>query len=105
MHGEHGAQIGIGLVLELALALGGAELDVGLREPEIEFAGFDGVGVEHRPAGRLDRAAKAGFRPALVHQPADRSADGVIHAGHTAGADGDEFLLCGGGHGKRRQRN
>ena len=97
MHREHRAQIGIGLALELGLALGGVELNVGLRQPEIEFAGLDGVDVEHRAAGRFDRAAKAGFRPALVHQPADRAADRVVDAGHAAGADGDEFLLAAAG--------
>ena len=31
--------------------------------------------------------------PILVHQAADRAAGRVIHASHTTGADGDEFLL------------
>ena len=61
MHREHRAQIGIGLALELGLALGGVELHVGLRQAEIELAGLDGVDVEHRAAGRFDRAAEAGL--------------------------------------------
>src|SRR5205085_6128947 len=58
MHGEHGSQIGVGVALKLTLTFGGGELNVGLRQPEIEFARFDGVGVEDRSAGRFDRAAK-----------------------------------------------
>ena len=37
----------------------------------------------------------------LVDQPADRAAGGVIDAGDTAGADGDEFLLGGNGQGRQ----
>ena len=93
VHGEDGAQIGICVSLELALAFGGIELDVGLREPKIEFAGFDRVDVEHRAARRFYRATKAGLRPILIHQAADGAAHGVVHASDTAGSDGDEFLL------------
>ena len=84
--------------LNCAFALGGAKLNVGLREPEIEFAALDGVDVEHRSASEIDRTAEAGLCPALVHQPADRAANRVVHAGHATGADGHEFLL------RRRRR-
>ena len=44
-------------------------------------------------AGRLDRAAKPGFRAVGIHQTADRAAGRVIDPGHAAGADGDELLF------------
>jgi hypothetical protein len=51
VHGEDRTQIGIAVALELRLALGGVELNVGLREPEIEFSGLDGIDVEYRSTG------------------------------------------------------
>src|SRR5512139_2504040 len=98
MHREDGAQVGIGTgVLEAGEALVGVVLDVRLREPEVELARLDRVDVEHRPAGRLDRAADAVLRAVLVDEAADRAARGVVDAGDTPGADRDELLLGGRG--------
>ena len=71
----------------------------------IEFAGLDGVDVEHRPAGGLHRAADAVFRAVLVDQAADGAAGGVVDARDATGADGHEFLLRlnGGQRGRQRQ--
>ena len=102
MHAEHRAQVAEGAgLLELAHALGGVELDVALGEAEVELAGLDGVDVEHRAAGRFDRAADAVLGAVLVDQAADRAAGRVVHAGDAAGADGDELLL---GHRPARRR-
>ena len=95
MHREHGAQVLVAL-LERAAAVVGLELDVGLRHAEIELAALDRVDVVDRAAGGFDRAANAGLGAVLVDEPADRAADGVVHAGDPAGADRDELLLRGG---------
>jgi hypothetical protein len=73
-------------------------MHVGLRDAHVELAALDRVDVEHRAAGRFDRAADAVLRAVLVDEPADRSARRVIDAGYAAGADRDESLLrlrCG----------
>ena len=94
VHREHRAQVAVGAgVLELAQALGGVVLHVGLREAQVELAGLDGVDVEHRAAGGLHRAADAVLGAVLVDQAADRAAGRVVDAGDAAGADGDELLL------------
>ncbi len=90
---HHRAQLLERPVLELALALGRVVLHIGLRDAHVELARLDGVDVEHRAAGRLDRAADAVLRAVLVDQAADRAARGVVHAGDAAGADGHELLL------------
>jgi hypothetical protein len=74
-----------------------------LRDAEVQLAGLDGVDVEHRAAGGFDRAADAVLGAVLVHQAADGAAGRVVHAGDTAGADGDELLLRQGAGPRRGQ--
>ncbi len=108
---EHGALLGPRAgILERRVALHRVVLDVGLREAHVELAGADGVGVEHRGAGRLDRAADAVLGTVLVDEAADRAAGRVVDAGDATGADGDELLLRGGRRaesaaGERRRGN
>ena len=56
----------------------------------VQLTGPDGVEVVDRPPGTLDAAADAVIFPALVDQPGDGAAGGIVDAGHTAGTDGDE---------------
>src|SRR5690606_23187954 len=103
MHGEDRAQRLVGLgIRELPLAVIGVVLHVRLHHAEIEFAGANGVDVEHRAAGRFHRAADAVLLAGGVDQPADGTARGVVHAGDATGADRDELLLLGNGGGPAR---
>ena len=94
MHGEDGAQLLVGsLIRELAGAVVGVVLPVGLGDAHIQLAGTDGVEIVDRATGRLDRAADAVFLAALVDQAADGASRRIIDAGYAAGADGDEYLV------------
>jgi len=91
---HHRAQVAVRAgILELAQALRRVVLDVRLGHAQVELALLDGVHVEHGAAGRLHRAADAVLGAILVHEAADGSARGVVHAGHAAGADGEVLLL------------
>ena len=91
---EHGAQVfvlaGVG---EIRLAIIGVVLNVGLHDTEFQVAALDRVHVEHRTAGRFDRAADAVFAAVLVHQTADRTARRIIDASDAARSDRDELLI------------
>ena len=80
-------------VLELGQALDGVVLHVRLGRAHVEFAGLDGVHVEHRSPGRLHGAADVVDLAILVDQPADRAARRVIHAGDPTGPDRHVLLL------------
>ena len=104
MHGEHGAQVVIGLALELRLAF------VGVDTARRTATGRNRVRrvlmaltLNTEPPVDSTEQRRPVLRPVLVHQPADRAADRVIDAGHAAGADGDEFLLRHGRRAERRQ--
>src|SRR3546814_16898157 len=71
-------------VLELAGAVIGVVAHIGLHHAQVQFAGLDGVHVEHRTAGGFDRAADAVRGAVFIDQPADGVAGGVVHAGDAA---------------------
>ncbi|MPN53500.1 hypothetical protein SDC9_201164 [bioreactor metagenome] len=93
MQREHRTQVGDRTVLELGQPLHCVELNVGLGDTKVELTRLDGVDVVYRTAGALDRTADTVLGAVLVHQPADRPACGVIHAGDATRTDGDELLL------------
>jgi hypothetical protein len=94
---EHRAQFGVGPLLreEVGAAIS-VMLPVGLCDPEVHFAGRDGVQVEDGTAGALGVAAHAVRGLIAVDQPADVLPRRVVHAGDAPRADGDEALVGAG---------
>ena len=87
------------IILELAGAIVGMVLPVGLGNCQIELALADGIQVVDGTTGTLHRAANTVLFTVHVHQTTDSTASRVINAGYTAGADGHEALLLGGNGG------
>ena len=91
MHGEDRPQILVGpRISELARTGECIILHVGLGHAHVQLAASDGVEVVNGAAGALHRAADAMLFSALVDQTRNGAARGIIHAGDTAGTDGDE---------------
>src|SRR5690606_2375997 len=73
-----------------------------LHHAEVELACLDGVYVEYRAPGGLNRAADTVIGAVLVHQAADSTAGSVVHTRDTARSDADELLLCSGRQGRHQ---
>jgi hypothetical protein len=104
MDREDRPQVLVGaLLLELGGPVVGVILPIGLGDAHVHVAGFDGVQIGDRAAGRGRGALDVVRRLTPVHQLADRLADDVIDAGLAAGSDGDESLVSLGAHGTKAQ--
>ena len=78
-------------LLELAGAVIGMELPVGLRDAHVEFARTDGVNVVDGTARALDSTVDTVLLPVLVDQSADGAAGRVVDTCDTTGPDRHEL--------------